>query len=111
MMPTIPPFVRKTGLNVDAEEVRRVLAVAPRSRVAYQGLAERLATDAEFYSLRANDPLLSLRDRARCQGLADALWREYEGAKTTAEALAVYGNLLAGEAAIIAGECAALGQR
>jgi hypothetical protein len=111
MMPTIPPLVRKTGLNADAEEVRRVLAVAPRSREAYQALAERLATDAEFYSLRASNSLLSLRDRARCQGLADALWREYEGAKTTAEALGIYGNLLAGEAAIIVSEHVAAAQR
>jgi hypothetical protein len=101
-MSTIPPVVRKLGLNADVCEVRPALAAASRVQTTYETFVERLALDAEFYSLRAIDPLLSSGDRACCRALADALWRQHEEAKKSAETFATYGMLLGVEAAALA---------
>jgi hypothetical protein len=101
-MSTIPPLVRKIGLNADLVELRPLLAATPRVQAAYEGFAERLAVDAEFYSLRAVDPMLSVADRERCRRLADTLWREHEVAKGSAEAVASYGSLLRAESLSLA---------
>jgi hypothetical protein len=103
-MSTIPPVVRKLGLNADASEVRPMLVATCRAQAAYEAFAERLAVDAEFYSLRAVDSLLSYGDRACCQGLADTLWREHEAAKKSAEAFAGVSTLLRTESTRLVGE-------
>lgn len=70
--------------------------------------ARKLARDAEFYSLRALDGLISPWDRKRYQGLAEALWREHEAAKASAALLADYGRQLLVESAHIIDQGASL---
>lgn len=101
-MPPIPPLVRKVGLNADVRELCQVLAATPGSQATYEALAERLASDAEFYGRRASDRRIAPVDRRRYQGLADALWREHEAARKAADTLATNGQTLAAEARAIA---------